>query len=184
MKRLSLFLILTFVVLLLCSCDQPDPLPRDNALGDYSGSAWWAYELAEPQFSELLPDDAVMYYIQGNSVGLDGRLASNRGNWTFRFWVESLEESKGVSVKYNGDVGRSVLTTDIDPTDSRTPIPEGWLNSTEVYEAVCPGCGSTGFGSVTLNYADPSYGDGRPIWMLLTQDNQLVDWDGVPIEGP
>jgi hypothetical protein len=185
MKKYYHISILCIVVLLSNACvDLPDPLPRDTALGDFSGSARWAYDLAEPRIADLLPDDAVIYYISGNSVGLDGRLASNRGSWEFRFWSESQGRSKGVSVSWEGVVERSVLTTDIDPTDTRNPIPDGWLNSTEIYEAACPGCGSTGFGIANFNYADPEYADGQALWMLLNVDNQLVRWDGVLVEGP
>lgn len=185
MKWVYRIFILCIIALFEVACDGPsEPLPRDAALGDYSGSARWAYDLAEPHFAELLPRDAVLYRINGNSVGLDGRLAANRGSWEFRFWSESLERSRGVSVKHDGEVNRSVFSSDIDPTDTRPPIPDGWLNSTEIYEAVCPGCGSRGFGIATLNSADPDYGDGQPLWMLLNLDNQLVRWDGVPVEGP
>lgn len=161
----------------------PAPLPRDAALGDFSGSARWAYELAEPHFAELLPDDAVLYWILGTSVGLDGRLAANRGHWTFEFWSESLARQKSVTVGHDGEVDKSVGSSDSDPTDIRPPIPAGWLNSTEIYEAVCPGCASVQFGWAWLNYPypDPS---GQPIWMLFNVNNQLVRWDGVPIERP
>jgi hypothetical protein len=173
------------LIFLLSACgERPDPLPRDAAFGDYSGSAHWAYDLAAPHFGEFLPDDAVFYYVTSASVGLDGRLASNTGSWTFRFWSESLGMSRGVSVGHDGEVYRSVLSTSADPTDTRLPIPDGWLNSTEIYEAACPGCGSRGFGIATLNYADPSFGGGEAVWMLLNLDNQLVRWDGVLVEGP
>ena len=185
MKRVCRVFVLCTVALLVVACDEtPEPLPREASLGDYSGSARWAYELAEPHFAELLPDDAVLFYISGAYVGLDGRLAANRGSWEFRFWSNSLGRSRGVSVKHDGGVSRSVVSSDSDPTDIRSPIPDGWLNSTEIYEAACPGCGSRGFGIATLNLADPSYGDGQPLWMLLNVNNQLVRWDGVPVEGP
>lgn len=185
MKWVYRIFILCIITLCVVACGEPpEPLPRDAALGDYSGSARWAYELAEPHFAELLPDDAVLYYITGGSVGLDGRLAANVGSWTFRFWSESLERSRGVSVGHDGEVYRSVLSTDIDPTDTRLPIPDDWLNSTEIYEAACSSCGSRGFGIATLNYGDPYYGDGQAVWILLNLSNQLVRWDGVPVEGP
>ncbi|HEQ72680.1 MAG TPA: hypothetical protein ENN69_09340 [Spirochaetia bacterium] len=117
-------------------------------------------------------------------VGQDGRLAANRGVWTFRFWSPSQQKSVGVDVDYNGEVRHSILTTDIDPTDNRSPIPDGWLNSTDIYAIACPTCGAAGFGAASLNYADPSYGNGEAVWILFNLDNTMVRWDGVPVSGP
>ena len=128
--------------------------------------------------------DAVLYYISGESVGLDGRLAANRGSWEFRFWSPESESSVGISVRYDGTVRRSVLSSDHNPEGFRPAIPDGWLDSMEIYSIVCAGCGSWGFGIAVLNLAHPDYGDGQPLWMLMNLDNRLVTWDGVPVDGP
>jgi hypothetical protein len=182
MKWVYRLLVLCTVASLAVACHPPDPLPRDAALGDYSGSARWAYELAEPHFAELLPEDGVFYHIVGNRVGLDGRLAANVGSWEFRFWSASQELSRGVTVTHDGEVRRSVLSSGVDPTDRRSPIPNGWLNSTDIYEVICPACGSIQHGFANLNYADPAYGGGEAVWLLLNADTQMVRWDGLPIE--
>lgn len=184
MKRLVFIFFVSILCLSANLCPPlPDPVPRDTS-EEYSGSAKWAYDLALPHIPELLPADVVFYYITGSMVSTQGRLAANRGSWTFRYWSESQGKSVGVQVKYDGEVGRSVLITDIDPSDRHSPIPEGWLNSTEIYEIACPSCGSRGFGAASLNYADPSYGNGQPVWILFNLDNKLVRWDGVVIDNP
>jgi hypothetical protein len=181
MKWVYRIFILCIIALVVVACEKcPEPLPRDPALGDYSGSARWAYELAEPHFAELLPDDAVLYEIHSLYVGRDGRLAANCGSWQFNLWSESLERSRDFWVKHDGEVSR--VSWGADPPDTWPPIPDGWLNSTEIYEAVCPGCLSSPFGLAWLNVAVPR--DGQPVWWLANLNNQIVRWDGVPVEFP
>ena len=65
MKRIFRILVIGVVVLGIMGCQpQPDPQPRDASLGDYSGSARWAFELAGPFISEQFPSDAVFIMFQ------------------------------------------------------------------------------------------------------------------------
>lgn len=185
MKRIFRILVIGVVVLGIMGCQpQPDPQPRDASLGDYSGSARWAFELAGPYISEQFPSDAVLYYVSGLFVGLDGRLALDRGSWEFKFLSPSLSKEKSITISHDGEISMSAFSNEEDVTRNRPPIPSNWLNSTEIYEAACHSCVSTNFGIAALNLADPSWANGQSIWWLWNLNNQLVRWDGVVIERP
>lgn len=91
-----------------------------------------------------------------------------------------------MTVLYDGEVRDGVLvTSDSNPLDNRPPIPDGWMNSTDIYELAYPECGSGGFGQAYLNMAHPDWGDGEPVWWLLnTNPNVFVRWDGAVVDSP
>jgi predicted small secreted protein len=187
MKRLVVCLLFVLAVSLLSGCDRPEGVPRDST-GDYDGSARWAYDLTQSERVGL-PADAALFMISGITVGMDGRLASNTGQWQFTLASFSTNLDYKITVKYDGSV--TSKTEEISGLwgDSRPPIPNGWLNSTDIFEVICPGCGQTSFIETALNLADPSYGGGEPVWSFgewipAGTGYDLVKWDGTLIPYP
>ena len=186
MRRLIFCLLVFCLSVSLVGCERPTYVPRTS--GDFDGSARWAFDLTVSE-RLTLPADSTLYLISGISVGMDGRLASNTGQWKFIIASTSTGEQYEITVAYDGSV-----TFDTEEKQDlwgvgRPAIPNSWLNSTEIFEVICQGCGQTNFVETALNLADPFYGNGEPVWSFgewipADADNDLVTWDGVLIPYP
>ncbi|MDH4223052.1 MAG: hypothetical protein OEV55_05865 [candidate division Zixibacteria bacterium] len=175
-SRMLLIVLLAGVVL-SASCPQPVPRP----LPAFEGSAKWALNIAQPLIASFA-SDAQLYNILGAVIYKDGRLPSNTGDWSFVVWSASQQKQFQVTVKFDGTASTSTRSVTTPPSPSRQPIPNGWINSTEIFAALAPHLvsGVTHAQLVTLNLVNYPQAPNQAVWGISFNQgpNQLIMWDG------
>lgn len=160
----------------------PAPEPRQD--DSMEGSARWAFELArERAAAEGFDPDNELYVISGVTIGADGRLAANRGSWTFTFWNETNEEELEIQVLYDGEMEFETRSFVGDAPADRQPLPSDWADSTVVFQAAPSFSRQFVEGAVT-NFDEWPADPGGAYWIIgciLTQEcpHYYVGWDGV-----
>jgi len=174
----SASLILSFILLLGSNCNQPAPVTRPGSA--YDGSAYWARDLAQPLITGFA-GDAQIYNIMGAQVMADGRLPANLGNWSIVAWSPSRQEEFQVIVRNDATTSTSTRAQASAPGANNQPVPNGWANSTVVYNATIGhrDPGATLSTLVVFNIATYT----RPLWAINFNagQNQYVNWDGTYI---
>lgn len=160
---------------LLVGFSCPTPLPRTGPLFD--GSAFWAWQLAQPRVAAF-SSDAALYTVLGARVWHDGRLPSNTGDWSFVTWSPSLLKEFQVTVNYDGTVTTDTRDRPNAPGAAGQPVPAGWVNSTIVFQAADPGRHG-GDDAATLVVFNISTAPSPGIWGINYPSGNLgVRWDG------
>lgn len=176
----ALAVLLTFLVLAGCK----DGIRRGGA--DYEGSAQWALDIARPTINTFAPN-APLYTITGSRIDTTGRLFTNVGAWSFQVWSQSQGKSFTVTVDNNG---RVTTKTEVraTPPGRGTPIPAGWLNSTDVFRAAQPHVNDSPKEVTFALFNSASYPEAPndAVWGLSYSTPggaHKVKWDGTYLSG-
>jgi hypothetical protein len=175
-KYQSLLIIFT-LVFLLQACK--DPVHRTGPL--YEGSAYWALAIAQPKITAF-SSDAKVYSIVGAIIQTDGRLFVDAGGWSFIAYSPSLQKELTAQVIYDGTVTTKTENRTT-PSGRGYPIPDGWLNSTDIFQIVSSHLnGSTSqVNMLVFNWDNYPEARGQAIWVLSyshSGGNHKVKWDG------
>lgn len=124
--------LLTMLALMLngSNCQTPTQRPGNS----FDGSAHWARNLAQPLINNFAAD-AQIYHINGVQVYKDGRLPANAGSWGLVAWSASRQEICQVNVRFTGATSTDIRLQNTPPGANGQPIPNGWVNSTDVFNA-------------------------------------------------
>lgn len=175
------------VVILVCTpglygCNNEDPVVRPGS--GFDGSVKWALQLAQLEIDNFAAD-ADLYTILGALVWMDGRLPANSGTWSFVTWSQSLKQQLQVTVRYDGNVTRSVTDKESPPsTGSGGPLPAGWVNSTDIFSAIPSQEIARSFAQlVVFNITSYPQAPNTALWVMnfAGGNNPIVRWDGVYI---
>lgn len=179
MRKMMRFLLLATPFLIISmsgNCSEP---AQQRPGGDYEGSAHWARDIAQPLFTNFA-SDAELHTILGVQVWADGRLPSNKGSWGLVSWSASRQEEFQVNVKYNGSTTTATRANASPPSANDQSIPNGWVNSTVIFDATEPhrDSGATLTTLVAFNISTYS----GPYWGLNfnagQEPNHYINWDG------
>jgi hypothetical protein len=172
----------------ICNCTTVSPQPRTGgAFGD--GSAKWALKIAEPLITAFAAD-VNLYEVFGADVGLDGRLPSNTGDWSFVAWSPTKQTSFQVTVKFDGSTSTTTRNEPSPPSFNGQAVPAGWVDSVDAFAIVAPylACAATRAQVAVLNVASYAEAPNQSAWAINFDagQNQLVKWDGTYIgpQGP
>lgn len=159
------------------TCTPPAPQQRP---GDaFEGSAHWARDIAQPLITGFAAD-AEIYNIMGVQIYKDGRLPANQGSWGIVAWSPSQQKEFQVNVRHTGTTSTSTRAQTDPPSGNDQPLPEGWVNSTDIFNATVShrDPGATVATLATFNIA--TY-DG-PYWGMNfnagSEPNHYVNFDG------
>lgn len=160
---------------LLAGFSCPKPVVRTGLLFD--GSAYWAWQLAQPKVAAF-GSDAVLYSVLGAQVWHDGRLPSNTGDWSFVTWSRSLRKEFQVTVLFDGTLTTSTRDRPGAPGVAGQPVPSGWVNSPQVFQAAEQGRHS-GDDVATVVVFNWSTASSPGLWGISYPSGILaVRWDG------
>ena len=118
----------------ICASCPPPALRPGPA---FDGSAYWAWQIAEPQTTAFAPD-AHLYEVLGAVVYHDGRLPGNTGTWSFVTWSASRQQVFQVTVDHAGVTTTSTRSQATAPGSGGQPVPAGWVNSPVIFQAAEP----------------------------------------------
>src|SRR3990172_1727296 len=168
------------VVLLAAGCASvPGPAPRPGSLA--TGSARWAYAIAQPSIGAFA-QDAQLHAIIGAQVYRDGRLPSNAGDCSFVAWSPGLRQAFQVTVKFVGSSSTMTRSANTAPSQNAQPLAHSWADSTTFFAAAAPYLvgGVRNACLAKLNLASYAEAPSQSVWGLNFDagQNQLVKWDG------
>ena len=179
---LGRFIRMLFIVLLggmMLSASCPQPVSRPESV--FEGSAKWALNIAQPLITAFAAD-AKLYSVLGAMIYKDGRLPANTGDWSFVAWSVSQQKEFQVTVKYDGTTSTATRTKASPPSPNGQPIPNGWLNSTDIFAVTAPHLsgGVTHAQLVVFNFVSYPQASNQAVWGINFNEgpNQLVKWDG------
>lgn len=180
-KALSASILIFASFLLIGSnCNQPAPQPRPG--NPFDGSAHWARDIAQPLITNFAAD-AQIYSVMGVQIFRDGRLPANVGSWGIVAWSASRQEEFQVNVQHTSATSTSTRAQTTPPGANGQPLPTGWANSTDVFNATTPhrDPGATLATLAAFNIATYS----QAMWGINfnagAQPTHYVKWDGTYI---
>jgi hypothetical protein len=122
----------------------------------------------------------------GATVGLDGRLPSNTGSWSFVAWSPTRSTIQ-VTVSANGTTSSAQRNDPAPGPGIQVPLPAGWADSPQVLAATSGkrAAGATVANLIVLNVTSYTQAPGAAVWGINFDagPNQLVAVGGAYI-GP
>lgn len=159
-------------LLTYATCNEA-PIKRPGAA--FEGSAFWARDIAQPAITSFAAD-AQLYSVLGAIIYNDGRLPSNKGDWSFVAWSASLQKQKQVTVNFDGTITESIRDATSGAPSGKPPLPAGWVNSTTIFGAIAPHVNFTTATLVTFNFSESSV---PGVWAINTPSgNHYVQANG------
>lgn len=175
--------VIAVVAFLALGASCPPPVPRP--VGDTTGGARWAFAIAQPSITAFAAD-AELRTILGGPVGVDGRLPSNVGSWSFVAWSPTHSTIQ-VNVSFNGVASSSTRTEAAPGPGVQRPIPSDWADSIAVFTATDGKrlATATVANLVALNAASYAQAPNKATWAINFNagPNLLVSAEGAYI-GP
>src|ERR1041384_7680085 len=105
----------------LAVCPMPTPRPPGT-----DGTSRWAFAIAQPVITAFAAD-ATVHTILGATVGLDGRLPSHTGSWSFVAWSPTHATIQ-VTVSANGTTSSAQRNDPAPGPGIQLPLPAGWAD--------------------------------------------------------
>ena len=169
-----------YIILILISQQScVEPIYRTGQA--FEGSVKWALQKIQPEINNFA-NDAQIYTIFGAMIWKDGRLPSNTGDWSFVSWSPSLKKTFQVTIDYKESITKSIEDAINPPnTGSGTPLPAGWLNSTEIFSSIPPQAITKNYAQlVVFNFTEYSQAPNTAVWVMnfAGSKNPMVRWDG------
>jgi hypothetical protein len=159
------------VVGAMAGCPMPTPRPAGS-----DGTSRWAFGIAQPVIAAFAAD-AQVRTILGNTVGLDGRLPSNTGAWSFVAWSPTRSTIQ-VTVNANGTTSSSQRTDAAPGPGIQVPLTAAWADSPQVLAATSGkrAAGATVANLIVLNVASYASAPNTAVWGINFDagPNQLV----------
>jgi len=136
-RKIGLWLSLGCMVTVLAGGTCTPPPPQQRPGNAFEGSAFWARDIAQPLITNFAAD-AQIYHIMGVQIFRDGRLPANQGSWGLVAWSPSQQKEFQVNVRHDGSTSTSTRAQTSVPGANGQPLPAGWVNSTDIFNATAP----------------------------------------------